>query len=193
MLTTSSISSRNHETSSQILRFVSIVRDNVHQTFSNFYHSLHIRYHDISTSFMIFGLHLLFIEFKNTSHVKFAVMFRKQDVWNFGSVPGYGLTLYSVTWLSFFESLNSIIRITCSSNLAHFSVVLIYFFNLFHLIEFFWISQIWTASHSNNGKIEWKNDIHVIESNVRPYPGTDQKFWTSCSWNMTTNLRTNCF
>ena len=48
--------------------FISIVRDNVHQTFSNFYHSLHIWYHDISTSFMIFGLRLLFIEFKNTSH-----------------------------------------------------------------------------------------------------------------------------
>ena len=40
--------------------FVSIVRDNVHQTFSNFYHSIHIRYHDISISFMIFGLRFLF-------------------------------------------------------------------------------------------------------------------------------------
>ena len=48
--------------------FVSIVRDNVHKIFWNFYHSLHIWYHDISTSFMIFGLRLLFIEFKNTSH-----------------------------------------------------------------------------------------------------------------------------
>ena len=48
--------------------FVSIVRDNVHEIFWNFYHSLHIWYPDISTSFMIFGLHLLFIEFKNTSH-----------------------------------------------------------------------------------------------------------------------------
>ena len=47
--------------------FVSIVRNNVHQTFSKFYHILHIRYHDISTSFMIFGLRLHFIEFKNNS------------------------------------------------------------------------------------------------------------------------------
>jgi len=47
--------------------FVSIVHDNVHQTFSNFYHILHIRYHDISTNFMIFGLRLHFIEFKNNS------------------------------------------------------------------------------------------------------------------------------
>ena len=45
-----------------------IVRDNVHEIFWNFYHSLHIWYHDISTSFMIFGLRLLFIEFINTSH-----------------------------------------------------------------------------------------------------------------------------
>ena len=67
MLTTSSASSRNHETSSEILRFASIVRDNLHETFSNFYHSLHIWYHDIWTSFMIFGLCLLFIEFKNNS------------------------------------------------------------------------------------------------------------------------------
>ena len=48
--------------------FVSIVRDNVHEIFWNFYHILHIRYHDISTSFMIFGLRFLFIEFKNTFH-----------------------------------------------------------------------------------------------------------------------------
>ena len=47
------------------------------------------------------------------------VMFREQDVRNFGSVPGYGLTLHSIPWISFFESLNSIIRCTCSSNL-HF-------------------------------------------------------------------------
>ena len=67
MLTTSSPSSRNHETSSEILRFASIVCDNLRETFSNFYHSLHIWYHDILTSFMIFGLRLLFIEFKNNS------------------------------------------------------------------------------------------------------------------------------
>ena len=97
--------------------FVSIVRDNVHQTFSNFYHILHIRYHDISTSFMIFGLRLHFIEFKKQFVRKFVVMFREQDFRNFGSVPGYGLTLHSIPWISFFESLNSIIRCTGSSNL----------------------------------------------------------------------------
>ena len=67
MLATSSTSSRNHETSSEILRFASIVHDNLRKTSSNFYHSLHIWYHDILTSFMIFGLRLLFIEFKNNS------------------------------------------------------------------------------------------------------------------------------
>ena len=44
---------------------VSIVRDKLAQNLLNFYHSLHIWYHDISTSFKIFGLRLLFIEFKN--------------------------------------------------------------------------------------------------------------------------------
>ena len=67
MLTTSSPSSWNHETSSEILQFASIVCDNLCKTFSNFYHSLHIWYHDILTSCMIFGLRLLFIEFKNKS------------------------------------------------------------------------------------------------------------------------------
>ena len=56
ILTTSSTSSRNHETSSDILRFASIVRDNLRETCSNFYHSLPIWYHDILTSFMIFGI-----------------------------------------------------------------------------------------------------------------------------------------
>ena len=51
------------------LRFASIVCDNLRETFSNFYHSLHIWYHDILTSFMIFELRLLFIEFKNNSIV----------------------------------------------------------------------------------------------------------------------------
>jgi hypothetical protein len=78
-------------------------------------------------------------------------------------------------------------------SLIHFSACLLYFFNFFHWIEFFWISQIWTVSHLNNGKNVWKNNIHVIESNVRPYPGTCHKFGTYCSWNMTTNLRANCF
>ena len=38
---------------------------NLRETSSNFYHSLHIWYHDILTSFMIFGFRLPFIEFKN--------------------------------------------------------------------------------------------------------------------------------
>ena len=40
--------------------------------------------------------------------------------------------------------------------MAHFSDFFLYFFNLFHLIEFSWIIQIITASHSNNEKNEWK-------------------------------------
>ena len=41
--------------------------------------------------------------------------------------------------------------------------------------EFFGISQIRTASDSNN-RIKWvENDIHVIESGVRPYPGNEKK------------------
>ena len=53
------------------------------------------------------------------------------------------------TWYSMFQ---------CGTFLGLF----LYFFNLFHLIEFSWIIQIISASHSNNEKNEWKNDIHVI-------------------------------
>ena len=37
-----------------------------------------------------------------------------------------------------------------------FLELFLYFFNLFYLIEFSWIIQIITASHSNNEKNEWK-------------------------------------
>ena len=36
------------------LKFLSTVRDNVHETFPNFYHRLHMLYNDASTSFVIF-------------------------------------------------------------------------------------------------------------------------------------------
>ena len=48
--------------------FVSIIRDNVLETFSNFFHGIRIRYGDNSTSFMIFGIHSHFIQLKNHSH-----------------------------------------------------------------------------------------------------------------------------
>ena len=53
-----------------LLWFANIIRDNLCETSSIFYHSLHVWYLDILTSFMIFGLRLIFIEFKNNSHTK---------------------------------------------------------------------------------------------------------------------------
>jgi len=74
-----------------------------------------------------------------------------------------------------------------------FLIRLIYLINLLRLEEFFGISQIWTASDSNNG-IKWvENDIHVIESILRPCPGNEKNFWTSCSRNPTTNVWPNGF
>ena len=46
--------------------------------------------------------------------------------------------------------------------MLHISQTFSIFFNLFYLIEFSWTVQIITASHSNNEKNEWENDIHVI-------------------------------
>ena len=74
-----------------------------------------------------------------------------------------------------------------------FLIRLIYLINLLRLEEFFGISQIWTASDSNN-IIKWvKNDIHVIKSIVRLYPGNEKKFRTFYSKNTTTNVWPNDF
>ena len=48
---------------------------------------------------------------------KLVVMFRETDVRNFTNVPAHGLKIHSKTWIPFFESLNSNISCTCSSNL----------------------------------------------------------------------------
>ena len=53
--------------SSEMLSFVSNVRDNFYETCSIFYHSLHVWYHDILTNLIIFRLRLIFIEFKNNA------------------------------------------------------------------------------------------------------------------------------
>ena len=43
-------------------------------------------------------------------------------------------------------------------------------------MKFFGISQIRTASDSNN-RIKWvENDIHVTESGARPYPRNEKNF-----------------
>ena len=63
------------ETSSEMIRFVSSVRVNFAETLSIFYHSLHVWYHDNSTNFMIFRLHLFFIEFSDVSATRFCSCF----------------------------------------------------------------------------------------------------------------------
>jgi hypothetical protein len=47
-------------------RFLHIVRHNFLETFSIFYHSIYIWYHDMWTRFMIFWLCLCFIQFLNS-------------------------------------------------------------------------------------------------------------------------------
>ena len=49
--------------SPEILQFVSSLRDNLCETFSNFYHNIHIWNQDIMTKIIIFRLCLLFLEF----------------------------------------------------------------------------------------------------------------------------------
>jgi hypothetical protein len=46
-------------------------------------------------------------------------MLRQQDARHFMWVPGHGLKIHYISWISFFESPNSIIPCTCSSNLKY--------------------------------------------------------------------------
>ena len=59
--------SQCYDSSSEILWFVNIVHDRFVRNLFIFYHSLHIWYHEILTNLVIFGLRLLFLEFKNHS------------------------------------------------------------------------------------------------------------------------------
>ena len=55
----------NRETSLEMSQVVSNIRGNLSETVSIFFHRLHIWYHDNSSNFIIFGLRLLLIKFKN--------------------------------------------------------------------------------------------------------------------------------
>ena len=59
--------SQRYDSSCEILRVVNIIHDILCETFSIFYQSLHVWYHEILTNLMIFRLCLLFLEFKNHS------------------------------------------------------------------------------------------------------------------------------
>ena len=74
--------------------FVSIVRDNVLETFSIFFHGIRIRYGDNSTSFMIFGIRLHFIQLKKPLPLKLAALPREHVDRNFETVPGFSLNLH---------------------------------------------------------------------------------------------------
>ena len=68
MLTNQDIRIRYGDKHVEMSWFVSIVRDNVLETFSIFFHGIRIRFGDNSTSFMIFGIRSHFIQLKNHSH-----------------------------------------------------------------------------------------------------------------------------
>ena len=59
--------SQRYDSSCEILRVVNIIHVILCKTFSIFYHSLHVWYHETLTNLMIFRLRLLFLEFKNHS------------------------------------------------------------------------------------------------------------------------------
>ena len=68
------------------------------------------KFRDFRTSFAFYIIKKHFFN-------KLVVMFRETDVRNFTNVPAHGLKIHSKTWIPFFESLNSNISCTCSSNL----------------------------------------------------------------------------
>ena len=95
------------------------------------------------------------------------------------------------------------LQIFCAALLKHQELLvrIWWFLWLFDIFSYF-ISFTWFFSKKYNFELhvvrimefnDSKNDSHVTESSVRPYPGTGPKFRTSCSRNMTANLRTKCF
>jgi hypothetical protein len=87
--------------------FVHIVRDNFHETLSFF---VIASTYDIITSWQVFWFMTLFAFYtvwKQLDH-KFVIMFREQD-----------LNICSITWISIFHSLFSIIQMTSSTNLNY--------------------------------------------------------------------------
>jgi hypothetical protein len=79
------------------------VHDNMHETFSNFYHSLHILYHFISTSFIIFGSWFVSIV-RNNVHETFSNFYHSLHIrYHFISISFmiFGLRLSASSWSCF--------------------------------------------------------------------------------------------
>ena len=87
------------------------------ETFSNFYHSLRMRWQDTSSSFVIFGLRLDFIKFKNTFHARGSACSDTNTVKISREALHTASTYSKYHEYHFFESPDSIISCTCSSNL----------------------------------------------------------------------------
>ena len=98
---------------------LSIGRVNVVENFSNFYQSIRMRYHDISTSFVIFRNSLHFFRIKKPTACKLYALPREHVYRNLMKPPAFGLNIHSGSRITFFESLKYVFGCTCSSNL-HF-------------------------------------------------------------------------
>ena len=105
--------------SSEMLRFVRNVRDNLCKTLSIFLpqpRCMKSWYHD--KIYVFRTLFAFYTILKRSSHM-FVVMIREQDVRNSLLFYGCGLTLDSITWILFFNSLYFVIQNTCSWNLTY--------------------------------------------------------------------------
>ena len=94
--------------------------------------------------------------------------------------PNFFFSPYTLSW-------------STSSNLAHFSIFLLYILNLFHLIDFSGKCKFELQVHRIMKFDDWKNDIRITYCILRPYPGACPKFQTSHARNMATKLRVKCF
>ena len=95
------------------------------------------------------------------------------------------------------------LQIFCAALLRHQELLVKIwgFLWLFDIFSYF-ISFTWFFSKKYNFELhvvrimefnDSKNDSHVTGCSVRPYPGTDPKFRTSCLRNMIANLCAKCF
>ena len=93
--------SQRYDSSCEILRVVDIIHDILCKTFSIFYHSLHVWYHEILTNLMIFRL-CFFLEFKNHSATRSWSCFLNKMFelsFHFRVRPHIGLNIMNIIFL----------------------------------------------------------------------------------------------
>jgi hypothetical protein len=123
-LQTESSGSQDSETSSEILRFLNTIHENLLKTLYMMYHKLHIGYHEPSTNLMIFKLYLHFIQLKNIATAYGFSWFANKMFKISSNFMDKVLKMIQLHENDFSHKLYYITLCTCSSNLTYTSKIL---------------------------------------------------------------------